>query len=103
MGMDHVVFADRSLAQLSFERLHPALTETDAETQSQTINIAIEELGEGLKSSKGIGTLQEDQESQLTWTLRGSQRINHQPMSKLRLVTFLASVQLGLHVSPPSN
>ena len=42
----------------------------------------MEELGEGLRGLKGIGTPQEDQKSQLTWTLRGSQRLNHQPKSE---------------------
>ena len=38
----------------------------------------IEELEEGLKAPKGMGTPQEDQQSQLTWTLRGSQSLNLQ-------------------------
>ena len=38
----------------------------------------MEEMGEGLKDSKRTGTPQEDQQSQLTWTLGGSQRLNHQ-------------------------
>jgi hypothetical protein len=31
------------------------------------------------KALKGIGTPQENQQNQLTWTLGGSQRLNHQP------------------------
>jgi hypothetical protein len=37
----------------------------------------MKEFREGLMALKGIGTLQEDQEHQLTWTLGGSQRLNH--------------------------
>ena len=36
---------------------------------------------EGLQAPEGTGTPQEDQQSQLTWTLGGSQRLNHQPKS----------------------
>ena len=46
----------------------------------------MEETGEGLRAPKRIGTLQEDQQSQLTWILGGSQRLSHQPKSKHRFV-----------------
>jgi hypothetical protein len=59
------------------------LTETDAETHSQPLHRAQEVLwgswGEGLRNPEGIRTSQEDQQSQLTWTFGGSQRLNHQP------------------------
>jgi hypothetical protein len=56
------MLADRNLAWLSSERLHLVLTETDAETQSQKLELRnlMEELGEKLRASKGIGTPQED-------------------------------------------
>ena len=41
----------------------------------------MEELEEGLKGLKGMGTPQEDQQSQLTWTPGSSQRLSHQPKS----------------------
>jgi hypothetical protein len=45
---------------------------------------------------------QEDQQSQLTWTLRGSHRLNHQPKSgkgwTYAPCTYEADEQLGLHV-----
>jgi hypothetical protein len=43
------------------------------------------ERGRGLRDLKRTRTLQEDQQSQLIWTLGGSQRLNHQPKSKHRL------------------
>jgi hypothetical protein len=49
-------------------------------------------------------TAEEDQQSQLTWTLGSSQRLNHQPKCiqglGLGLFTCVADVQLGLHVAP---
>ena len=49
-------------------------------------------------------TAEEDQQSQLTWTLGSSQRLNHQPKCiqglGLGLFTCVADVQLGLHVDP---
>jgi hypothetical protein len=42
----------------------------------------VEELVEGLRDLKEIGTPQEDQQSQLTYSLGGSQRLNHQLKSK---------------------
>lgn len=38
----------------------------------------MELLGDELKALKGIGTSQEDQENQLTWTSGSSQRLSHQ-------------------------
>jgi hypothetical protein len=68
----------------------------------------MEELGERLKAPKRIGTLQENIKSQLTWTLQGSQRWNHQPDYKhgqdLGPCTYVADVQLGLHhMGPPTG
>ena len=52
-----------------------------------------------------MGTLQEDQQNQLTWTLGGSQRLNHQPKCIRGLDvappaprTYIADVQLSFHV-----
>lgn len=39
----------------------------------------MEELEEGLKALKGMGTPQEDQQSQLIWTPGSSGRLSHQP------------------------
>jgi hypothetical protein len=62
---------------------------------------------EGMRALKAIGTPQEDQQSPLTWTLGGSQRLNHQPKSKHGLhlgpCTHVADVQLGLHAGPPKD
>ena len=66
-----------------------------------------EELGEGLKALKVIGVSEEDQQSQLTWTFRSSQRQNHIPKSIHGLDrgrgTYVADVQLSLHVGPPTT
>lgn len=69
----------------------------------------MQHLGEGLRNPKGTGTPQEAQRS-LTWTLGGSQRINHQTKSIQGLdlaatnpaPTYI-DVQLGLHLGPPST
>ena len=39
-------------------------------------------VGDGSGAPEGIGTSQEDQHSQLTWTLVGFQRLNNQPNNK---------------------
>ena len=57
----------------------------------------VEELGEGLRDPDGIGTPQEDQQSQPTWTLGGSQRLNHQARMGCPC-TYVANVQFGLYV-----
>ena len=64
--------------------------------------------GEGLRNLEGIGTLQEDQQSQLTWTLGGFQRLNLEPKSINGLgvgppCIYVADVQLGLYVCPFNN
>jgi hypothetical protein len=41
--------------------------------------------GDKTGDSEGIRAPQEDKQSQLTWTLGGSQRLNHQPRSTYRL------------------
>ena len=82
--------------------------ERDAETHTQTLDGAggvLQKLGESLRGLKRTGTPQEEQQSQLTWTLGGSQRLNHQPKSiqewtALQPDTYVADVQLGLHLSP---
>jgi hypothetical protein len=58
--------------------------ETDADTHSQMlieVRKSYERVGKRLKNTKGIGTPQGNQQSELTWTLGGSQRLNHQPKS----------------------
>ena len=67
------MFADRSLAWLSSERLHPA-ADSDRYRHPQpnsgwSLGTLMEELGEGLGDLEGLGTPQEDQQNQLTWTL----------------------------------
>jgi len=65
-------------------------------------------MGEGLQAWKGIGTPQEDQQSQLTWALG---RISEtEPPTKehtwagCRLpYTYVADVQLDLHVGRTKN
>ena len=42
----------------------------------------MEEFGKGLRDLEQIGIPQEDHQSQLTLTLEGSKRLNHQPKSK---------------------
>ena len=67
------MLADRSLAWLPSERLYLAADRCRYEQPNigWTLGTLMEELGEGLKALKGIGTPQEDQQSQLTWTLGG--------------------------------
>jgi hypothetical protein len=74
------MLADRSLAWLSSESSTQQLSEINAETHSQTLDKSlgnlVEELGEGLRDLKEIGTSQEDQQNQLMWTVGASQRLN---------------------------
>ena len=74
------MLADRSLAWLSSESSTQQLSEINAETHSQTLDKSlgnlVEELGEGLRDLKEIGTPQEDQQNQLMWTVGASQRLN---------------------------
>lgn len=58
-----------------------------------------------LRDPKEDRTPQEVQQSQITWTLGVSQRLNHQPKSEHRLDvgltplhTYVADEQLGCHV-----
>ena len=73
--------ADRSLALLSSERLHSAADWNRCRDPQPIIRwnsgSLMEELWEGLRAPKGIGTPQEDQQHLLTWTLGGSQRLSH--------------------------
>jgi hypothetical protein len=41
----------------------------------------VEETGEALEALKGIGIPQEDQQRDLTWNFRSSQRLSHQRKS----------------------
>jgi hypothetical protein len=69
------------------------------------LRILTEELREGLRDPGRTGTPQENQQSQLTQTLGGFERFNHQPKSKHRLDlgphTSAADEQLGLHDDSP--
>ena len=67
----------------------------------------IEDLGVGLRDPEGVVTLQEDQQSQLTWTL--AWRLSEsEPTTKehtgldlgIPAYMYVADVQLGLHVGP---
>ena len=64
----------------------------------------MEEYGEGLQAPKEIGIPQEDNQSQLTWTLGLSETeppTKEHTQAELRpLHTNVADVQLGLHVGP---
>ena len=68
----------------------------------------MEELGEGLRTLKEIGTPQEDEQSQLTWTLGLSET---EPLAKEHTQagpsppnhTYVTDMQLCLHGSPPST
>jgi hypothetical protein len=65
------MLADRRLAWLSSERLHPS-ADSDIVTHSQTVDGSWGlERKNGRKDygHKKIGTTQEDQQSQLTWIL----------------------------------
>lgn len=57
---------------LSSEKPKKQLTETDADTHIQALEVVrdtfMQELGEGLKVLKGMVTPQEDQQSQLIWS-----------------------------------
>ena len=73
---------DRSLAQLSAERLYAAVDwnrckypQPNTGWRSGTL---MEKLGKVLSTLKGIGTPQEDQQCQLTWIPESSQRLSNQ-------------------------
>jgi hypothetical protein len=57
-----------------------------------------------IEAPKGIGTTQEDQQSQLIWThgvLRDESRIREHTWAGAKpTCTYVADVQLGLHLSP---
>lgn len=59
------------------------LTETDAETLSQTIAVVV--FGEELRDPWRTVFSQEEQQSQITWTLGGSQILKHQGKSNYGL------------------
>ena len=73
-----MILADRNLALLSSERLHPAASGNRCIDPQPNIrwNLGslVEDLGERLRDQKRTETPQEDQQSQLT--LWGSQRLN---------------------------
>ena len=63
----------------------------------------MEELEERLRHQKRIGTSQEDQQSQPTWTLEGSQRLIESLTKEGDPCTYVAYEQLGLHVGLPET
>ena len=100
---------DRNLAYLSSERLYRAANGKRCRDPQPNIRWSSgslsEELGKGLRDRK-MRTPQEDKQSQLTWTLGGLQRLNHQPKSRHGLdlgPPHIAEVQLGLHVGSPTT
>ena len=77
------MLADRNLAKWSSEDLlSPAVSDRCRYPQTNSgwsLRIFMEELGEGLSASKGIGTLQKDQPTKSTNLLSwDSQSLNHQ-------------------------
>jgi hypothetical protein len=66
------MLAERSLIQLSSERLHPAADQNRFRDPQpnirQSLGSLVEQLGEELRDPEGIGTPQEDQQSEQTWT-----------------------------------
>jgi len=66
----------------------------------------VKELEEGLRDPEGIGTPQEDQKSQVNWTLGGLPET--EPPTKMHSSAgpsplchiYIADVQLGLYVDP---
>jgi hypothetical protein len=67
----------------------------------------MEEWGKVLKALKGMGTPQEDQQSQLTWSSGSSQSLSHQTKNIYELEqapgTYVEDVQLSLHVDPSTT
>jgi hypothetical protein len=68
----------------------------------------VEELKEGSRVPERIGTPQEDQQSQLIWTLEGLSEIGPSTKSTHQLDlglphSYVADVQLSLHVSPSTT
>jgi hypothetical protein len=98
-----LMLEDRSLEQLSSKRLYP-----EADWNRCRSGTLREELEEGLRALKQRWTLQEDQQSQLTWTIGSSQRLSHQPKNTHRLelgpqhICSRHAVQ-ALHAPPSRN
>ena len=69
----------------------------------------MEQLGEILKALMETGTLQKDQQSQLSWTTGSFKRLSHQPNSIHEedqvppTPTYIADLQLSLYVCPPTT
>jgi hypothetical protein len=62
----------------------------------------VEELGEGLRAQKRTGPPKEDHQSQLTWTLGGSQGLNYQPKSEHGLYLMQSPPTTGAGAIPES-
>ena len=67
------MFTDRTMKWLSSERPHPAadsdICRHPLPNTGWSLGTLKKELVEGLRAPKGIGTPEEIQQSQLTWTL----------------------------------
>lgn len=86
------MLADRSLAWLFSERLHPADDSDRSRHPQSNSGWSLETLiGGNIATLKEIGSPQEDQ---LTWTLGALKRLNHHPKSTHRL---------NLAPQPPSS
>ena len=83
-----VMLEDRNLAWLSSERFHSAwLRQMQIPTDNHWAEVknSYGRVGGRLKALKGIETLREDQQNQLTWTSESSQKLSHQPKNTNRL------------------
>jgi hypothetical protein len=100
-----ILYCALRLAWLSSERLNPAVNSYPQQNIGLRLVSPMEYLVQGLGTPKSIGTPQEDQQYQLTWTLDRSHRLNHQLkcIHSLDLGPYcihVAEVQLGLLVGP---
>ena len=69
-----LMLAERSLIQLSSERLHPAADQNRFRDPQpnirQSMSRIIEQIVEKLKDPEGIGNKQEDKQIEQNWTIR---------------------------------
>jgi hypothetical protein len=79
---------DKSLAQLSSERLHPAVGGNKCRDPQPNIRQRAQREewqgwsgGKGMREPERSRTPQENLQNQLTWAHGGSQRLSHQPKS----------------------
>jgi hypothetical protein len=76
------MLADRKLVKLSSERFHPIARGKRCKNSMPNIRWSLGnlmgKLGEGLIYLKRAGTTQDGQQSELSWTFRGTHRQSHQ-------------------------